>query len=145
MKQIISLFIGQASWQSSSFWMALLNGLLPVSSVFWSLLPLRNFVFIIICYPHLMYPFPLSRTIPLCLTLPRPQCRSPKCKLFYGDKFVGLLLSPQHGWPVRRIYNRRGRVAQLYAQEPGTHFGRLLRPAWAAVGLFCSPITTRGV
>ena len=30
-------------------------------------------------------------------------------------------------------------MAQLYAQAPGTHFGRLLRPA---VGLFVSPATT---
>jgi len=34
-------------------------------------------------------------------------------------------------------------VAQLYPQAPGTHFGRLLRPAWAAMGLIFSPVTTR--
>jgi len=27
----------------------------------------------------------------------------------------------------------------------GTHFSRLLRPAWAAVELFFFPVTTRGV
>jgi hypothetical protein len=35
-------------------------------------------------------------------------------------------------------------VAQLYPQAPGTHFSRLLRHAWATVGLFFSPITRRG-
>jgi hypothetical protein len=31
------------------------------------------------------------------------------------------------------------RVAQLYPQELGTHFGRLLRHAWVTVGLFFNP------
>jgi hypothetical protein len=35
-------------------------------------------------------------------------------------------------------------VAQLYPQEPSTHFSRLLRHAWATVGLFFSRVTTRG-
>jgi hypothetical protein len=35
-------------------------------------------------------------------------------------------------------------VAQLYPQAPSTHFSRLLRHAWATVGLFFSPLTTRG-
>jgi len=35
-------------------------------------------------------------------------------------------------------------VAQLYPQAPSTHFSRLLRHAWATVGLFFSPVTTRG-
>jgi hypothetical protein len=35
-------------------------------------------------------------------------------------------------------------VAQLYHQAPSTHFSRLLRHAWATVGLFFSPVTTRG-
>ena len=42
------------------------------------------------------------------------------------------------------IYNPRGRVTHLYPQALGTHFCRLLRSAWAAVGLFFSPDTTRG-
>jgi hypothetical protein len=33
----------------------------------------------------------------------------------------------------------RGRVAQLYPQERGTHFSRLLRHAWVTVGLFLFP------
>ena len=55
-------------------------------------------------------------------------------------------LSPnlQPGRPFHRIYNPWGRVAQLYPQAPGTHFGRPLRPAWAAVGLLFSPVATRG-
>jgi len=36
-------------------------------------------------------------------------------------------------------------VAQLYPQAPSTHFSRLLRHAWATVGLFFSPVTTRGI
>jgi hypothetical protein len=36
-------------------------------------------------------------------------------------------------------------VAQLYPQAPSTHFSRLLRHAWATVGLLFSPVTTRGV
>jgi len=35
-------------------------------------------------------------------------------------------------------------VAQLYPQAPSTHFSHLLRHAWATVGLFFSPVTTRG-
>jgi len=35
-------------------------------------------------------------------------------------------------------------VAQLYPQAPITHFSRLLRHAWATVGLFFSPVTTGG-
>jgi len=37
----------------------------------------------------------------------------------------------------------RGRVVQIYNLAPGTHFGRLLRPAWTAVRLFASSVTTR--
>jgi hypothetical protein len=36
-------------------------------------------------------------------------------------------------------------VAQLYSQAPSTHFSRLLRHACATVGLFFSPVTTRGL
>jgi hypothetical protein len=36
-------------------------------------------------------------------------------------------------------------VAQLYPQAPATHFSRLLRHPWATVGLFFSPVTTRGI
>jgi hypothetical protein len=63
---------------------------------------------------------------------------------FLQWQVVSLSPNPQPGGPVRRIYNPRGRVTQLYPQALGTHFGRLLRPAWAAVGLFFSPVTTRG-
>jgi hypothetical protein len=34
-------------------------------------------------------------------------------------------------------------MAQLYPQAPSTHFSRLLQHAWATVGLFFSPVTTR--
>jgi hypothetical protein len=36
-------------------------------------------------------------------------------------------------------------VVELYPQATSTHFSRLLRHAWATVGLFFSPVTTRGV
>jgi hypothetical protein len=35
-------------------------------------------------------------------------------------------------------------VAQLYTQAPNTHFSRLLRHIWATLGVFFSPVTTRG-
>jgi hypothetical protein len=35
-------------------------------------------------------------------------------------------------------------VAQLNPQASSTHFSRLLRHAWATVGLFFSPVTKRG-
>jgi hypothetical protein len=63
---------------------------------------------------------------------------------FLQWQVICLSPNPQPGGPVHRIYNPRSRVAQLYPQALGTHFGRLLRPAWAAVGLFFSPVTTRG-
>jgi hypothetical protein len=63
---------------------------------------------------------------------------------FLQWQVVSLSSNPQPGGPFHRIYNPRGRVAQLYPQALGTLFGRLLRPAWAAVGLFFSPVTTRG-
>jgi hypothetical protein len=74
----------------------LFNGLLPVSSVFFNL----SFHFAIlylllsVCYPHLMYPFPPSRTIPLYLTLPRPQPRFPNCKLFNGGSLSACCPAP---------------------------------------------------
>jgi len=54
-----------------------------------------------------------------------------------------VLPNSQPGGPVHSIYNPRCRVTQLYPQERGTHFGRLLRPEWATVGLIFSPVTTR--
>ena len=62
---------------------------------------------------------------------------------FLQWQVVGLLPSPQPAGPVHFIYNPLGRVAQLYPQALGTHFSRLLQPAWAAVGLFCSLVTTQ--
>jgi hypothetical protein len=47
-----------------------------------------------VCYPHLMYPFQLSRTFPLCPTLLRPQLRFPNCKLFYGDSLSACRPAP---------------------------------------------------
>jgi hypothetical protein len=35
-------------------------------------------------------------------------------------------------------------MAQLYPQALSSHFSRLLQHAWATVGLFFSPVTTRG-
>jgi hypothetical protein len=64
---------------------------------------------------------------------------------FLHWQVVSLSPNPQPVGPVRRIYNPRGKVAQLYLQALGTHFVRLLRPAWASVGLFFSPVTTRGL
>ena len=43
-------------------------------------------------------------------------------------------------WRTRSlIYNLWDWLAQLYPQPLGTHFNRLLRPAWAKVGLFFNP------
>ena len=98
------------------------------SAVFFSLFPICNFAFINIRLyriPHskllsstvISYPFPLTRSIPLSLTFPRPQFRLPNSYLFYGDMFFGLLPNPQPRGPVHRIYKPQGRVAQLYARQ----------------------------
>lgn len=55
---------------------------------------------------------------------------------------VCLSPNPQPGESVFCIYNLRGKVAPLYPQAPVSHFGHLLRPAWAAVSPFFSLITT---
>ena len=55
-----------------------------------------------------------------------------------------MLPNPQPGRPVHNIYNPWCNVTQLYPQARGTHFGRLLLPEWATVGLFFSPVTARG-
>jgi hypothetical protein len=63
--------------------------------------------------------------------------------LFYG---VGLLAprpTPNLEDQVSVFITPRDRGAQLYPQALGTHFGRLLRPIWATVGLFFFPTTTR--
>ena len=62
---------------------------------------------------------------------------------FLPWRVVGLSPKPQPAGSVHRIYNPRGRVAQLYFQTPATHFGRLLRHAWAAVALFCGHHTAK--
>ena len=83
----------------------LLKGLLPVSSVFFSLFPICNFAFINIylyTIPHskllsstlISYPFPLSGSIPLSLTFLRPQFRFPNSQLFYGDRFLACCPTP---------------------------------------------------
>jgi len=36
-------------------------------------------------------------------------------------------------------------VTQLYPQAPSTYFSRILRHAWATVGLFFSLVTTWGL
>ena len=41
------------------------------------------------------------------------------------------------------IYNPWDWVTQLYPDALGTHFGRILRHAWATVGLFFNPIHQR--
>jgi len=79
------------------------------------------------CSPLVINPFPLPRSIPLSLTVPRPQLRLSN-RIYYN-------LQP--GGPVHRNCN-----PHLYPQAPGTPVSRILRPAWAAVVLFFSPITT---
>jgi hypothetical protein len=52
--------------------------------------------------------------------------------------------TPNPWRPGLRIYvPRRERVVWLYPQTLGTHFSRLLRHAWATLGLFFSPVTIR--
>ena len=91
-----------------------------------------------ICYPHLAvsYLFPLSRLIPLSLTVPRPQLGFLAVSLFTVTGCRPVAQPPQPGGPVHSIYNPWGRVVQLYSQAPGTHFCCLLQPVWAPVGLF---------
>jgi hypothetical protein len=84
-----------------------------------------------------------SQSSPIDLTVPRPHLRFPNCWLFLGwgrsprptpnlEEQVSIFISPGD-W-----------VVQLYPQVPSTHFSRLLRHAWATVGLFFSLVTTRG-
>jgi hypothetical protein len=47
--------------------------------------------------------------------------------------------NPEPGGPGLRIYDPGDRVAQLNPQALGTHFSRLLRHAWVAVGLLFTP------
>ena len=110
-----------------------LISLLPVSSVF---LPL---VAILI----LINPFPMPRSIPLSLTVPRPHFKFFNRQLLYGDTLRAchpssilegqstVFVTPVAGWP------------SYTPQVPGTHFNRLLQPAWTKVGLFFSPVTTK--
>jgi hypothetical protein len=95
------------------------------------------------CCPHVTDPFPLPGSIPLRLTLPRPQFRVHNSWLFLRWQ-VDLSPNPQPGGSAHRIFNPRGRIAQLYPQAAGIHFSRLLRPAWAAVELFFTSVTIRG-
>jgi hypothetical protein len=62
---------------------------------------------------------------------------------FLWWQVVGLLPNPHPGGPVHFSYNPWGRAAQLYPQALRIHFSCLLQPAWAAVGLFCSLVTTQ--
>ena len=72
-------------------------------SVFWSYDPS--------CYLHLIKPFPLPKSIPLSLTVPRLQFRFPNSQLFYGDRLSAcrpttnletqstVFITPGTGWP----------------------------------------------
>jgi len=93
------------------------------------------------CYPHLINPFPLPRSIPLSLTAPSFSnsqliCgdRSSDCRRtpnLEGQSTV--FKTPGAGWP------------SCTPHAPGTHFSRLFRPACPAVGLLFSKITARGL
>ena len=131
----------------------LLNGLFP--AVFWPLFPICNFALFNICFKHFhipsYYPHILSNILLHRLGifhsvwLFRSHNSGSLTVSFFTVKGCRSVAQPQPGESVHRIYKPRGRVTQLYPQAPGTHFGSLLRPAWAAAGPFFSPITTRGI
>ena len=88
----------------------LLNGILPVSSVSWPLLPVFNFAFISICFytipshipsrcPRLIYPFPLSTLILLCLTAPEAKVWFLTSYLFFTVTGCRTVAQP----PTRRV------------------------------------------
>jgi hypothetical protein len=76
-------------------------------------------------------------------TVLRPHLRFPNCWLFRGG-VVAPRQTPNLEGQVSIFISPGDWVAQLYPQAPSTHFSRLLRHAWATVGLFFSPVTTRG-
>jgi hypothetical protein len=57
---------------------------------------------------------------------------------------VALCSNPQPGGPGLHIYIPWRLGGPVIPQAPSTHFSRLLRHAWATVGLFFFPVTTRG-
>ena len=81
---------------------------LPVSSAFWPLLPVFNFA--VIPYQNailILLILSLPKSIPLSLTVPRPQFGFPN--------------RSQPGRTDHRISKPRDRVAQLYPRVTGTH------------------------
>ena len=95
------------------------------------------------CCLHLTNPLPLPRSNPLSLTFLKPQFRYPN----------SLFMVTGHR-PVAQPRIWRSSAPYLLPQgqggpaiPPGTgcHFSCLLQPAWAAVGLFFSPVATRGI
>jgi hypothetical protein len=83
-----------------------------------------------------------SQSSPIDLTVPRPHLRFPVD--FFRGGVAAPRPTPNLEDQVSIFISLGDRVAQLYFQAPGTHFSRLLRHAWATVGLFFSPVTTRG-
>jgi hypothetical protein len=65
-------------------------------------------------------------------------------KYFIETGLLALCSNPNPEDQVSIFISPGDWVAQLYPQAPSTHFSRLLRHAWATVGLFFSPVTTRG-
>jgi len=53
--------------------------------------------------------------------------------------------SRSHAQPGLRIYPPGDKVVQLYPRTRGIHFSRFLRHAWATLGIFLSPATTREI
>ena len=77
--------------------------------------------YIPICYPHLINPFPLPKSIPLCLTVLRPQFRLPNSFFFFSWQVIPVTqpltwrasppyLYPRAWWPS---YTTRHRVPNL--------------------------------
>jgi hypothetical protein len=64
---------------------------------------------------------------------------------FIETGLLALCSNPQPGGPGLHIYILWRLSGPVIPQPLSTHFSRLLRHAWATVGLFFSPVTTQGV
>ena len=129
------------------------------SAVSWPLFPVFNFAVINISfytippyipsrYSHLIYTFPLSTSFLLCLTAVRQQSGFLPVSFFFSFFFYGDRLSDCRPTPnlegQSTAFINPGVRWSSYPQATRTHFSRLLRPIWTAVGQFFSTVTRRG-
>jgi hypothetical protein len=84
-----------------------------------------------------------SQTSLIDLTVPRPHLRFPVD--FFRGGVIRPTPNPQPGGPGLHIYFPWRLGGPVIPPDTEYPFSRLLRHAWATVGLFFSPVTTRGI